>query len=551
MAGWDRSLYRVQAKWVLSSTGMSVTISNVLNADGTESTTPASFTSASLVASNDRATKQEMMIGSASGWVLTITNRWLDQSDTITTVPANQIQRGAGTIIYVTKLGFNFALDFAQVTQNNNFSGNNTFSGSNTFSWSNTFTWASNAFTNLSVSTKFTWPSFASVAARNTAIPSPVDGMVCTVAGDLQHYNATTSQWETAGTTTPTPNGSETVAGKFQQSTDVAFIAGIDLWSTGAQNVAKNSQIKNALDNLVLNYGNGSDGNVTITTTVTLTKDMFYNNLTINVWGQLIPNWYKIFVKNTLINNATAGIQRNGNNGGNGNNNTGSTGGTGWVAATPLWQGTLNDIILSAAGWAGGTNSNNGVVGGAGVAANPSYSNISSTAGGTGSNSGTQTGGTGGALAASTRWSAYNIVYSGANLLSILSNPASAINLYTWQYKGLASGGGGWGWAADNGLGNGWGGGGGGWGNAGVIWIQARIFNNLGTITAIGWTWGNGWTWGWTWGGWAGGSGWIFYLIYSTITNLGTITLTGGAGGTGANVWGTGSTGTTISIQVT
>lgn len=53
--------------------------------------------------------------------------------------------------------------------------------------------------------------------------------MVCTVAGDLQHYNATTSQWETAGTTTPTPNGSETVAGKFQQSTDVAFIAGIDL----------------------------------------------------------------------------------------------------------------------------------------------------------------------------------------------------------------------------------------------------------------------------------------------------------------------------------
>ena len=45
-------------------------------------------------------------------------------------------------------------------------------------------------------------------------------------------------------------------------------------------------------------YGSGSDGNVTIPTSGTLTRDMYYNNLTVN--GTLDTGGYRLFVKETL-----------------------------------------------------------------------------------------------------------------------------------------------------------------------------------------------------------------------------------------------------------
>jgi hypothetical protein len=47
-------------------------------------------------------------------------------------------------------------------------------------------------------------------------------------------------------------------------------------------------------------YGDGSDGNVTLTVNTTLTRDMYYNNLTINSGVNLDPSGYRIFVQNTL-----------------------------------------------------------------------------------------------------------------------------------------------------------------------------------------------------------------------------------------------------------
>jgi hypothetical protein len=70
-------------------------------------------------------------------------------------------------------------------------------------------------------------------------------------------------------------------------------------------------------------YGTGMDGNHTLdgTTAVlgmtptagvyTMTRDLFFNNLTINTIVRLMPNGYRIFVKNTLTfagNNATIGF---------------------------------------------------------------------------------------------------------------------------------------------------------------------------------------------------------------------------------------------------
>jgi hypothetical protein len=47
-------------------------------------------------------------------------------------------------------------------------------------------------------------------------------------------------------------------------------------------------------------YGTGADGNVTITGTVSLNRDMYYNNLTILANAQLDTNGYRVFIKDTL-----------------------------------------------------------------------------------------------------------------------------------------------------------------------------------------------------------------------------------------------------------
>lgn len=58
-------------------------------------------------------------------------------------------------------------------------------------------------------------------------------------------------------------------------------------------------------------YGPGTDGNVIITGTVTLNRDMYYENLTILGSAQLDTNGYRVFVKDTLnMADATSVIGR-------------------------------------------------------------------------------------------------------------------------------------------------------------------------------------------------------------------------------------------------
>ena len=47
-------------------------------------------------------------------------------------------------------------------------------------------------------------------------------------------------------------------------------------------------------------YGPGSDGDVTVISNITLSRDMYYNNLTLLSNTQIDTNGYRIFVKNTL-----------------------------------------------------------------------------------------------------------------------------------------------------------------------------------------------------------------------------------------------------------
>ncbi len=56
-------------------------------------------------------------------------------------------------------------------------------------------------------------------------------------------------------------------------------------------------------------FGNGEDGDVTISADTSLAEDMYYNNLTIDAGKTLNPNGWRVFVKNTLTLNGDLGIK--------------------------------------------------------------------------------------------------------------------------------------------------------------------------------------------------------------------------------------------------
>jgi len=180
----------------------------------------------------------------------------------------------------------------------------------------------------------------------------------------------------------------------------------------------------------LLFFGDGSDGDVTIASTTTLTRDMYYNNLTVNSGIALNTNGYRIFVKGTLTNNGY--IQNNGSNGVPGNPYYGSPGyggaagtlgggGTGgyqfgyWdeypCYTSPGGGGggivliiaktvTNNGTIRANGGSAGNvtTSQNNSGNGPAGTSMTSSFGG----AGGAGGSSGSYTGGSGGTVTAPT-----------------------------------------------------------------------------------------------------------------------------------------------------
>ncbi len=289
-------------------------------------------------------------------------------------------------------------------------------------------------------------------------------------------------------------------------------------------------------------FWDGSDWDVTISADTTLTRDMYYNNLTINTTKKLYPNGYRIYVKGTLLNNGT--ISQNWNNGVNGSWASSLLAGSAWWAAVNAW--TLNAWVA----WGNGWNCVN--VYGWGTYVWPTvpstkiltYSNNNWANGWTSSSSQTWTWWT------SIRWILYNKLYDFNTMLFLMSWMASYAPV---QYKVAASASW-WGWTNINSSNVysmwtwGW------WGSSGwLIWIAANTYNNAWVVTA---TWWNGWTAinttysAWGWGGW---HWWIVFLVYKTLTALWTNTLTWGTWGVASWAWATnGSNGSDWSvIQIT
>ena len=253
-------------------------------------------------------------------------------------------------------------------------------------------------------------------------------------------------------------------------------------------------------------FGNGADGNVTISTSVTLLRDMYYANLTITSSGTLIPAGFRVFISGTLNIAAGGVIQANGGNAAAG------------IAGASIVMKTIGQS--AGAGGGGGTS-------GAGTAATTISTN---RIGGNGGNGGSGSSGAGGA--ASTAAAGPTVVNGSTQFCYQTIAAITFKDLGNNVVYGGAGGGGG------GGAGGSVAGGGGGGG--GVLLVVCAVISGAGALQANG---GNGATSANTnGGGGGGGGGGVLILISDNATSFtGTLSANGGTNGA-AN--GTGLAGT-------
>lgn len=309
-------------------------------------------------------------------------------------------------------------------------------------------------------------------------------------------------------------------------------------------------------------FGNGSDGDVTISADTTLTSDMYYNNLTINTGKILYTNGFRVFVKGILNCVGTGKFVCTGNNGGTGGNgvNADSGGAEGVGGAAIYSTGTLPIPLAGSNGGKGLSKYATapvGTVGHNGIAAAKALGAAGTNGGRGGDGSGA---GAGSGLAGGT---------GGAKTGTILDYPktyTTAINLFDKNGTAIAqhtisagSGGGGGGGQSNDYSG---GGGGGAGSPGGFIWVAAKNITNI-NAEAKGGNGGqggnsqSGGTGGGVGGGGAGGSGGVIILIYSLLT-ASSLSVSGGTkgpkGDTGTSTNYTeaqdGNTGTIIQLVV-
>lgn len=337
-------------------------------------------------------------------------------------------------------------------------------------------------------------------------------------------------------------------------------------------------------DEGIFSFGDGSDGDVTISADTNLTSDKYYNDLTIDATKTLNPKGYRIFVKGTLTVNGT--IALNGNAGGNGvagqspdDSGNNRAGGAGGAAGAALADGYLKGSVAGKAGVAGGvggdTNANDAGAGSGGTAGANTSNSIGSDgvaganggaggAGWDGDSSGYAGGGagTGGGVGTATASNVKLIAnWHLATMLDVGSTGA-LLKFDNSAGSGSGAGGGGGGGAQRVAFDRGWGGGGGGGGGSassgGIVAIYAKIITigAAGVISANGGVGGNGANGGQGssegtgdggggggGGGGAGGNGGQVILVYNTLTNNGSLTASGGAGGSGGTGGQGGDTG--------
>ena len=243
-------------------------------------------------------------------------------------------------------------------------------------------------------------------------------------------------------------------------------------------------------------YGDGSDGTVRIVASTVLTRDMYYQNLTVDPGKTVTVSGYRIFVADTCRIDGT--IESNGVAGSAGSVNTPGRGGESAVSNT---VGT------------GGLGSN----GGASTDGQGAIPAAVTGEGGKGGNGG------------------HNFFMGGQSALAVVSSPFRTISPQLMRTPGAFYHGGGGGAGGTGSRGyyvQRAGGGGGGGGGVVFLWAKNLIVHTGGIIQANG---GNGGAGAAGIeeagsGGGSGGGGWI-YILYDTLVNNGTVQAIAGTPG--------------------
>ena len=301
-----------------------------------------------------------------------------------------------------------------------------------------------------------------------------------------------------------------------------ATFKNVQIGGTTVQYVITNSGI--------FSYGDGSDGDVTISSNQTLTRDMYYRNLTINSGAILITGGYRIFCSISLTMSGASNINYNGNAASG--TTPGSSLAAGYFTATAAGgnignPGTAGGSVSNALGGSGGGG------GGGGGTSSPSHAGTGAGAGGTASPA---------RVKLIANWHL-------ATLLDVSATGATA--LFT---SGGGGGGGGIGWGSGTA--------GAGGSAAGIVAIYAKTIT-IGSGCSITANGGNGADAnlgvGQGGGGGGGGSGGLIVLNYNTLSNSGSLTANGGTQGNGGPGGGTqlaggggnpGSTGAIFQFQL-
>lgn len=262
-------------------------------------------------------------------------------------------------------------------------------------------------------------------------------------------------------------------------------------------------------------YGNASDGDAVISGDISLTRNMYYDNLTIEDGVRLDAASFMVAVRNVLTIGENAFLSCNGGNGGSG---LASTQGAAGAATNSGGQFGLSSPG-GIAGAAGGS-----VGAGGGGHTNSFSSRVGNQCVGGAGGRGVNTGGSPGAL---------TITACPATGGDIRDFPAALLGM-NWPVGSTGSsyrpGGGGGGGGGSNVGADGAGGGGGGGG--GYIVVCARNVEGAGVIQAAGGNGGDGWSGtANSTGGGGGGGGGIVVLLTQTPNVL--PLAPGGVGGQG------------------
>ena len=289
----------------------------------------------------------------------------------------------------------------------------------------------------------------------------------------------------------------------------------------------------------IFSFGDGSDGIATLDGAATpsgmtrsgndytMTRDVYFTNMTMSTGTTLNPAGFRIFGTGTMTLNGTAIIRRNGNAGGNGSNSATGVGGT---AGAALADGYLKGSVA-------------GQVGGSGPGAGTAGINTSNSIG-TNGGAGGNTGGAGGTATPS------NVkLIANWHLATMLDISSSGSTVKFDNSAGAGSGG-------SSILNGGVVGGGGGSASPGgiiAIYFRVIVIGASASIQANGGVGGNGGAGNaFGGGGGAGANGGQIILVYNTLTNSGSLTVTAGVGGVPGDSGGSpaaGATGTAGTIR--